>query len=501
MDLKNDTVLMVEVKAEATYVRHHSKKIVLILSAMRHFAQELKAKGGRVRYIQMDDADNTGTFAGEVHRAVHALQPSRLVTTHPGEWRVLKDMLSWQERFGLPVEIQEDDRFFCSPSQFAEHAKARKELRMEFFYREMRQRTKLLMGPDGKPVGGQWNYDKENRKPPSAGIQPPARFWVDPDPITRDVIELVARHFGDHFGKPEPFGFAVSRSDAVRALDYFIKHGLPRFGDFQDAMVTGEPLLWHSLLSPYLNIGLLEPLEVCQAAEKAYQAGLAPLNAAEGFIRQILGWREFVRGLYWLKMPDYADANFFGATRALPAFYWDPEKTEMNCIKQCVSQTRDEAYAHHIQRLMVLGNFALLAGLSPREVNEWYLIVYADAFEWVELPNVHGMVLFADGGVLASKPYAASGKYINRMSDYCKSCCYDPDVSEGPTACPFNSLYWDFLARHRDKLKANHRMKMMYATLDKMPPHRLNAMREQAKSFLAGLEPTDWSSAGGVRTS
>jgi deoxyribodipyrimidine photolyase-related protein len=488
-----DTVLMVEVKAETTYVRHHPQKIILILAAMRHFAAELTAKGVNVRYIKLDDPENSGSFRGELCRAVEALNPAQVLATHPGEWRVWEDMQGWQAACGVPVEIRADDRFLCTPSEFAAHAKGRKELRMEYFYREMRLRHGLLLEPDGKPIGGQWNFDKENRKSPQAGLTPPPRFEVKPDKVTQEVIALVKQHFPNHFGRAEPFAYAITRAQALKALQNFITHALPLFGDYQDAMITGQPWLWHSILSPYLNIGLLLPLEVCHAAEQAHLDGHVPLNAVEGFIRQILGWREYVRGIYWLKMPEYASLNFFKAKRPLPDFYWDAALTELNCIKQCVQQTHDYAYAHHIQRLMVLGNFALLAGLDPKQVNEWYLIVYLDAFEWVELPNVHGMILFADGGQLASKPYAASGKYINRMSDYCKGCKFDPELSEGPRACPFNALYWNFLEENRALLAKNHRLRMMYASLDKMAPDKRDALMRQAGAFLKTLKPMDWS--------
>ncbi|CAN0535614.1 unnamed protein product, partial [Ectocarpus sp. 8 AP-2014] len=337
---------------------------------------------------------------------------------------------------------------------------------MEYFYRDMRQSYRILMSGD-KPEGGKWNYDAENRKPPKEGLDIPQTYMAVPDDITREVMDLVAERFSDHFGDLEPFHFAVTRDQARTALRQFIDQRLCHFGDYQDAMIEGEAWMYHSHISFYLNCGLLTPLECVKAVEHAYHQGLAPLNAVEGFIRQIIGWREYVRGIYWLKMPDYVSENFFEAKRALPEFYWTGE-TEMNCLRQCVTETKENAYAHHIQRLMVLGNFALLAGIDPEHVNEWFLIVYADAYEWVELPNVSGMVLFADGGYLASKPYAAGGSYINKMSDYCKNCSYKVKDKNGADACPFNYLYWDFLARNRDKLSNNHRIGMMYKTYDRM---------------------------------
>jgi deoxyribodipyrimidine photolyase-related protein len=300
----------------------------------------------------------------------------------------------------------------------------------------------------------------------------------------------VETHFKDHFGDLEPFHFAATAGQAREALEKFISERLARFGDYQDAMLQNEPWMYHSHLSFYLNIGLLSPHECVEKAESAYRAGLVPLNAAEGFIRQIIGWREFVRGLYWLRMPGYARENFLSVDRSLPEFFWNA-RTEMNCLRQCVLETQENAYAHHIQRLMVIGNFSLLAGLSPNEVNEWFWIVYADAYQWVELPNVSGMILFADGGLLASKPYAASGAYINRMSDYCKSCRYKISKKNGPEACPFNYLYWDFLDRNREKLEGNPRLGMPYRTLKKMKAEKLDQIRSDSKHFFKALDKGD----------
>jgi deoxyribodipyrimidine photolyase-related protein len=481
-----DTILMVEVANEATYVRHHQQKIAFIFSAMRHFAEGLRREGLTVDYVRLDDPANTGSFDGELARAVSRHRPDRVVVTEPGEWRVLCAMRAWEDSLGLPVEIRDDDRFYASRARFRRWAEGKKALRMEFFYREMRRESGLLM--DGEePVGGQWNFDHDNRKSLPGNLALPKRQRFEPDAITRDVLDLVARRFGNHFGDLEPFGWAVTREDALEALDHFIAACLPDYGDYQDAMRQGEPFLYHSIISPYLNIGLLTAREVCERAEKAGRKGHAPINAVEGFIRQILGWREYVRGLYWLKMPDYAETNALGAARPLPWFFWTGE-TGMNCLSQVIGETKRHAYAHHIQRLMVTGNFALLAGLSPREVEEWYLVVYADAYEWVELPNVHGMVLYADGGLLASKPYAASGAYIDRMSDYCSGCRYDPAIKAGPKACPFNPLYWNFLIENEKKLAGNPRMAMPYRTLAKFTAARRAEIVADAKAFLEGPE-------------
>jgi deoxyribodipyrimidine photolyase-related protein len=474
-----DTVLMMEVVEEATYVRHHKQKLTLIFSAMRHFANELRADALSVDYIRLDDPANTGSFTSEVQRAIARHTPSRIMVTEPGEWRVMEMMKGWG------AEILTDDRFFATPANFAAWAKGRKQLRMEFFYRDMRRASGLLMEGD-EPTGGQWNFDHDNRKSLPKDVTPPKRQRFEPDAITVEVMAMVQQRFPGHFGDLEPFGWAVTRGDALEALDHFITACLPNFGDYQDAMKQGNVFLYHSIISPYLNIGLITPREICERAEQAWSRGHAPLNAVEGFIRQILGWREYVRGLYWLKMPDYAETNALDAHRPLPDFYWTG-KTEMNCLAQSIGDTRRHAYAHHIQRLMVTGNFALLAGLSPKEVEAWYLLVYADAFEWVELPNTHGMALFADGGVMASKPYAASGAYIDRMSDYCSHCRYDPAVKLGPKACPFNYLYWDFLIRNEAKLKSNPRMAMPYRTLTKMDAERKAEIARQSKLFLDKL--------------
>jgi deoxyribodipyrimidine photolyase-related protein len=475
-----DTVLMMEVVEEATYVKHHKQKLTLIFSAMRHFAEELRGEGLRVDYVRLDDPSNTQSFTGEVRRAVDRLKPDRIMVTEPGEWRVREMMTGWG------AEILADERFFAAPASFAAWARGRKQLRMEFFYRDMRQASGFLM--DGEqPVGGQWNFDHDNRKALPRDAKPPKHRRFAPDAITTDVMAMVANRFGSHFGDLDCFGWAVTRADALEALDHFITQCLSRFGDYQDAMKQGNAFLYHSVISPYLNIGLITPREACERAEAAWRNGEAPLNAVEGFVRQILGWREYVRGLYWLKMPAYAASNFLSAHRALPDFYWTG-RTEMNCLAQAIGDTMRHAYAHHIQRLMVTGNFALLAGLDPRAVEEWYLLVYADAFEWVELPNTHGMALFADGGVMASKPYAASGAYIDRMSDYCAGCRYRPDVKLGPEACPFNYLYWDFLMRNEAKLKANPRMAMPYRTLARMDASRKAEISRQAGAFLDGLE-------------
>ncbi len=483
LDPARDVVLMAEVMEECTYVRHHLKKIVLVLSAMRHFARALEARGVRVRYVPLDDPANTQTLRGEVRRAVALLKPGNVVVTEPGEYRVLADMPTWAE----DMEIRRDTRFVCSIADFRQWASPRAGLRMEFFYREMRRRTGLLMTPEGQPEGGQWNYDAENRKRLPAGVKVPPIARFPPDAITEAVLALVRTRFTGGFGSATGFDLPVTARDAETALADFIANRLPGFGDWQDAMRVGTPTLFHAVISPALNIGLLDPLAVCRGVEAAYRQGTVALNAAEGFIRQIIGWREFVRGVYWLKMPDYATLNALAATRPLPDFFWTGE-TPMTCIREVVGQTRRDAYAHHIQRLMVTGNFALLAGLHPDAVDAWYLAVYADAYEWVEMPNTRGMALFADGGIVGSKPYAASGAYIARMSDYCRGCAYDVKQATGANACPFNFLYWDFIARHASRLAGNPRMAMPLRNWDRMDPVRRQAIRERAATFLAAMD-------------
>ncbi|MFO1116613.1 MAG: cryptochrome/photolyase family protein [Beijerinckiaceae bacterium] len=478
-------VLICEVAAEATYVRHHKKKIAFLFSAMRHFAEELRAAGRTVDYVRLDDPDPPATMTEAVRAALKRHGAGRLYATLPGEWRLLREMEGWPLALDADVRLFEDDRFICARGEFAAWAEGRRSLRMEYFYREMRRKTGLLMDGD-RPAGARWNYDAENRKPasPDLFMAGPLRFAQDA--ITRDVLELVGARFADHFGDLEPFWFAVTRADAEKAFEHFLRESLPRFGDNQDAMLRGQDFLYHSICSLYLNCGLLDPLAMCRAAEREYLEGRAPLNAVEGFVRQILGWREFVRGIYFLSDESYTRQNALSATRALPAFYWTGD-TDMECLRRCIGQTKREAYAHHIQRLMVTGLFALLAGVDPHQVHEWYLIVYADAYEWVEAPNVIGMSQFADGGYLASKPYAASGAYIDRMSDYCAGCAYDVKQKAGPRACPFNYLYWDFLARNETKLQGNPRIGPVYRAYAKFSAERKDEIARDAARFLDSL--------------
>ncbi|MFY0637143.1 cryptochrome/photolyase family protein [Maricaulis maris] len=478
-------ILMVEALSETDYVWHHRKKMALVFSAMRHFSRALEKAGRRVIHHRLDQDLPCADFADAIERALATRPYDRLIITEPGEWRLRREFETWQDRFGLPVVILEDDRFLCSHARFNAWAEGRKQLRMEYFYREMRRETGLLMEGD-KPAGGRWNYDAENRKPAADDLFMPRPHSVEPDAITREVLDMVATRFPDGFGDLEPFRFAVTAEEAEAALDHFIAAALADFGPYQDAMLRGESFLWHSVLSAYINIGLLDPLAVCQRVEAAWQAGNVPLNSAEGFIRQIIGWREYVRGIYWREGPDYVHRNALGAKRPLPDFYWSGE-TDMACLSAAIGQTRREAYAHHIQRLMVTGTFALIAGVDPHALHEWYLAVYIDAFEWVEAPNVIGMSQFADGGLLGSKPYAASGAYIDRMSDYCGACRYSVKDKTGPDSCPFNSLYWDFLDRNDETLRGNPRLGPVYRNWDRMAEAKRQAYRDRARDVLDAL--------------
>jgi deoxyribodipyrimidine photolyase-related protein len=479
-DPNQDAIWMAEVMEESTHVPSSKQRSTLFLSAMRHFAQSLKSKNWPVVYSKLDDADNTGTLAGELEKAIQANKPQQLVMTAPGEWRVLQSLRSVSKRLDVPLEIRDDLHFFSTVRDFSEHAKDRKQLRQEFFYRELRQKTGILM--DGKkPVGGQWNFDEENRgsfgKQGPGMLPSPLRF--EPDPITLEVMALVKDKLKQNPGALNSFGWPVTREQALQALDSFIEQRLPSFGLYQDAMWEGEVWLYHSHISSALNLKLLNPREVVEAAEKAYQQGLVPLPAAEGFIRQVMGWREYVRGIYWTQMPDYLERNEMQANAKLPAFYWTG-KTDMACLRDAIHQTLEHGYAHHIQRLMVTGLYALLLGVAPKEVHEWYLSVYVDAVEWVELPNTLGMSQFADGGVMASKPYVASGKYIDRMSNHCKGCKFNPALTTGPSACPFTTLYWDYLNRHVDALAKNPRMLMQLKNLNRLSEEARAEIADQA---------------------
>lgn len=487
LDPKVDRLIMAEVRDEATYVKHHKQKIALLFSAMRHFAQELRDAGWQVDYYEYNSQGNFKSLLDVVAHYAKEYSAERLVLTQCGEYRLQNAMdREWSKALNIPVEVYGDDRFIATTKEFADWADGRKQLRMEYFYREMRRKTGYLM-KDDEPEGGQWNYDADNRKKWDGKTPFPNPPTFERDDIDREVIKLVEENFDDHPGSLEEFHWATTRAQASTALGFFIQHCLTNFGDFQDAMVRGEKALFHSLLSPYLNCGLLTAKQVCDAAQRAWDEDRAPLNAVEGFIRQIIGWREYVRGIYWLHMPRYAKQNTLKNKRSLPRYYWDGD-TKMACMSDCFKNTFDHAYAHHIQRLMVTGNFALLTGIKPEEICDWYLAVYADAYDWVELPNTLGMVMHADGGYLGSKPYAASGNYIHKMSDYCSQCHYSVKTQVEEDSCPFNSLYWHFIDRHRDDFKNNHRMGMIYRTLDKMKDDKKDRIIARADDLLSRLD-------------
>ncbi len=487
LDQQHDAVWMAEVAAEAEYVWSHKARIALFLAAMRHFRDALRQRGFTVHYRQLDDEQNLGDLASEFKSAIEDLRPERVVMTEPGEWRVRQMLSDTAEQLGIDLELLPDRHFLCSHAEFEEHARGRKQLRMEYFYREMRRKHDVLM-EDGEPAGGKWNYDADNRGSfgSSGPNEVPAPRAFPPDRLTRDVLDLAGKRFTEHPGSLEHFDWPVTTEHAQQALDDFIEHRLATFGEYQDAMWTGEPYLYHSRLSAALNLKLLNPRDVIEAAEAAYRAGRVPLNAAEGFIRQILGWREYVRGVYWLHMPEYLERNELRHDLPLPDFYWTGE-TDMHCLKEALAQTLEYGYAHHIQRLMVTGLFALLLGVDPREVHRWYLAVYVDAVEWVELPNTLGMSQFADGGVMASKPYVASGKYIQRMSNYCKSCRFDPAQATGEKACPFTTLYWEFLMRHQAKLAVNRRMVFQIKNLERKSAAERKAIKKHAEAIRAAV--------------
>ena len=481
-DKELDEILMCEFKKDFTNLNHHKKKIVYQLSCMRHFQSYLIEIGYKVNYLKLDDPNNHGDFLPELLKLKRAKGYEKLIVTEPSSYDELSLVKKWGDKVEVSLDIRKNNFFLCDKKEFETWSVGRKELRLEYFYRMLRKKFNILMENE-KPICGTWNYDKINRKSLKGNSTVPEKYSSIVDDVTLDVIELVNREFNDHFGTTDQFAFAVNRKQALSALEKFIKERLGSFGDYQDAMLSGEPWLFHSHLSMYINNGLLNPRECIDYAENEFRASKAPINSVEGFIRQILGWREYVRGIYWLNMPDYKNLNALNAYTSLPTFYWDAD-TKMNCIKESVENTIQNAYAHHIQRLMVLGNFALISGIQPKDVNDWFLSVYADAYEWVELPNVSGMALFADGGIIASKPYASTGAYINKMSNYCCDCSYDVKEKTGENACPYNYLYWNFLVQNQSKLSSNSRLGLAYKNLEKLPKEKLVAIKKSAKKFL-----------------
>jgi deoxyribodipyrimidine photolyase-related protein len=487
-DRGRDRVWMAEVAGESTHVWSHKARIAVFLSGMRHFRTALRHERIDVDYTALAATPAPGeppslaeALAASLAEAKRrGIEPDALVVVEPGEWRVRQALSAAAEQARVPLEIRPDRHFFSSVEDFATHAAGRKQLRLEYFYRSLRERHGVLLD-DGEPAGGQWNYDVENRGafPKTGPGRLPAPVRFEPDAITREVIDLVNVRFAGHPGSLDAFDWPVTPADARAALDDFLVHRLADFGRYQDAIWTGAPWLYHARLAQALNMKLLDPRDVVAGAERLYRAGKVPLEAAEGFIRQVIGWREYVRGVYWHFMPEYEHRNALTADRPLPSFYWTAD-TEMNCLRDALSQTLRHGYAHHIQRLMVTGLFALLSGVRPQDVHRWYLAVYVDAVEWVELPNTLGMSQFADGGVMASKPYCASGAYLDRMSNACRGCRFNPKVAVGADACPFTTLYWDFLARHEKLLKTNPRMGMQLKNLARKDAAELRQIRRQA---------------------
>jgi deoxyribodipyrimidine photolyase-related protein len=485
-DPDRDVVWMAEVAHEAEQVWSTQARIAMFLAAMRHYCDALRDRGWRVRYRALDEHDHA-TLEAALGADLAELQPERVIAVRPGEWRLAQSLPDVCRMAGVDWSERPDGHFYCAPHEFADWAKGKRELRLEFFYRWLRKREDVLMH-NGAPVGGRWNFDTENRGSfgkRGPGLLPKPRSFP-PDATTREVIALVESRFATHPGRLGDFDWPLTPAQAEDALQDFITHRLPLFGTYQDAMWQHEPWLYHSRLSAAMNLKLLSPRRVVEAAADAYRQGHAPIEAVEGLIRQILGWREYVRGVYWLRMPGFLDDNALGAEAPLPAFYWTGE-TEMRCLRDALEQTLDLGYAHHIQRLMVTGLFALLLGVRPREIHAWYLAVYVDAVEWVELPNVLGMSQYADGGKMVSKPYAASGKYIQRMSNYCAGCRYDPGEALGPKACPFTTLYWDFLDRHAKRFRDHPRAGMQWRNLDRLSEERIDAIRAQARRLRASL--------------
>ncbi len=479
-----DTLLMAEVREEAHYVRHNRHKIALIFAAMRHFRDAMRAHGFEVIYF--DYEQGVASLEDAVREGLGQCDAQRLRCCEPGEHRLLAAMRRWS--LPVPFEIVDDDRFLATREEFAAWARGRKQLRMEYFYRQMRRKHGILLTASGDPEGGKWNYDAENREGWRGRENVPERPAPAIDPVTAEVLELVARHFPDHPGDLDRFYTCVTAEGAEAQFEWFLDQGLPRFGRYQDALAEASPWLFHSLVSMYLNIGLLDPLDLCRRVEAAWRDGRCELAAAEGFIRQVIGWREYVRGIYWTFMPEYGERNALAARRPLPAWFWSGE-TDLRCLQMALRQTLDLGYAHHIQRLMVIGNFALLAGLEVESVCAWYLAVYVDAFEWVELPNTLGMALYGDGGLMASKPYAASGKYIQRQGDHCAHCPYTPSRVTGEGACPYNALYWHFLDTHRSSLEGNPRMGLMLKNWEKRDGEERASIVQWADRELDRLAP------------
>jgi deoxyribodipyrimidine photolyase-related protein len=468
-------VILIEALNHIKIRPYHQQKLIFIWSAMRHFAAQLEAQGHPVTYAEADD------FQTPLQTWIAAHKITELRVMQPVDKPFAQTIAALH--LDCKINLLPNNQFLWSETEFLTWAKPRKRMLMEDFYRETRRRLNILMDDQGKPIGGQWNLDQDNRKPPKkndATFQPPAPQWFEPDAITQATIAKVENLTIPTYGQATPFNWAVTREQALAVLDRFITTRLATFGPYQDAMVTGQDTMWHALISPYINVGLLQPLEVVQAVAQAYTDRDLPLNCVEGMIRQVIGWREYMRGIYAMTAADYPESNWFDHQQPLPEFFWNAKDAKMNCLKQCLDQTERTGYAHHIQRLMILSNFAMIAGINPQQIERWFHAAYIDAYDWVMQTNVLGMGQFADGGLLASKPYAASANYINKMSDYCKGCQYDHKSRTGENACPFNFFYWDFLDRHREKLSSQGRMSFILKNLDRMDATELATIRQQA---------------------
>lgn len=479
--------LLMEMRQETDYVLHHAQKIIAIFAAMRDFARQLGACGHRVHYLAIDDPANRQSLPANLDALIAHYAASAFEYQAPDEWRLDRQLDDYARRLAIPGRMVDSEHFFSRRDEAAQFFSGRGQWLMEHFYRRLRMRHGVLMAGPGKPVGGQWNFDHDNRKPWPGLPREPADWRGEHD---HSALWETMRQAGvASFGEPDArrFRWPLNRAEALRQLEDFIDEGLPHFGDFQDALTYRAWRLFHSLLSFALNTKMLNPREVVARVAAAHEAGRVPLASAEGYIRQILGWREYMRGVYWASMPGYEEQNCFDHRLPLPSWFWTGE-TNMRCLSHAIGQSLQHAYAHHIQRLMVIGNFALLAGLDPAALHGWYLGVYIDAFEWVELPNTVGMSQFADGGRLASKPYVSSAAYIDRMSDYCKGCHYDRKARVGERACPFNALYWDFFARNSQRLSGNPRLAMVYRQLARISPADLLAAQGRADEIRAGIE-------------
>lgn len=479
-----DKVVMIESVEESSYVWTHKAKIALFLSAMRHFAEKLKALHLPLIYIK----ESQFSLMGALKEVINDQTITDLICVEPGEWRLKVAIQDLAAELNVQLHMHNDPHFYCEPEEFRAWVADKKELRLEYFYRYMRKKHQILIDDQDQPEGGKWNYDDQNRhayaKSGPGFIDGPVRF--EPDEITREVFEYVERHYAEHPGSLADFAWPVTREESLLALEHFLKHRLINFGIYQDAMWTNTPFGWHSILSISLNLKLINPREVVNQALQAYQNQHLDLATIEGFVRQVIGWREFIRGLYYLDMPEMSAANFYQHKRALPQWYWT-SNSQMNCMKDTIGQTLRYGYAHHIQRLMITGNFALLAELSPKAVSDWYLAIYMDAVEWVELPNVIGMALFANGGRFTSKPYIASGAYVKRMSNYCQGCQYKPEVRHGDQACPMTTLYWNFLIKHQLMLGRNPRTRLMTANLSKISEEDQQLIQADAQRMLDNL--------------